>query len=187
MKSTDISWDSSDARVFPPNCDFLTSPIEWQKDGKRNSKTGPEDITQESYVAFRHKALQLRDQLPEGHCHRDMAILYEFWSHFLMRNLNMTMYEEFHRFAIEDFTERSSDIGLKYLTSFYYEWLLGPNVIPDRLAKDFVDIAYTDLDKSDRPAFNALRAIWRNGALNLKNRMKIDGITNEQLRADLER
>lgn len=160
-------------------------PIEWHKETSMHSENGPEDITRESYLGFRAKALQWREGVPDGQCHHDMAILYEFWSHFLISNLNFSMYDEFRIFALMDFTERDSGTGLKHLITFYYEWLLGPNIIPDRLARDFVDIVNTEVGRSDKPAFDALRAAWRNGAFNFKNRVKIDMVVTEELRAEL--
>ena len=97
------------------------------------------------------------------------------------------MYKDFRTFALRDFTERNSDTGLKHLITFYYEWLLGPNIISDVLAKDFVDIVHTEEGQQEKPALNALRAAWRNGAFNFKSRVKIDGIISEQVKADLER
>ena len=97
------------------------------------------------------------------------------------------MYDEFRTFALKDVTERESATGLEHLVNFYYEWLLGPNIIPDRLAKDFIDIVHTDTGKTTgRPAFNALKAAWRNNGLNFKSRVKVDGLINKELRAELE-
>ena len=152
-----------------------------------NEQDESEDLVSESYVTFRSKALQMRERVPDNECHPDMAILYKFWTHFLNSNLNLTMYEEFRTLALTDVTERDSQTGLELLSNFYYECLLGPNIIPDRLAKDFVDIVHTDVGKkTDRPAFNALRAAWRNGALNFKSRMKINGLVNNELKTELE-
>jgi len=59
------------------------------------------------------------------------------------------------------------------------------------LARHYVDLVKhekltSDLD-SDRPAFTKLRLAWRNGALDMKSRKKIDNLVDAALREELER
>jgi la-related protein 1 len=42
-------------------------------------------------------------------------------------------------------------------------------------------------DPNDRPGFERLRAAWRNGALDMKSRKKIDNLVDPKLREELER
>lgn len=65
--------------------------------------------------------------------------------------------------------------------------MLGPKVISDNLARDFVDLVKEENGETDRLAFVKLRSAWRNGALNLKSRIKIDKLIDADLKAELEK
>lgn len=82
---------------------------------------------------------------------------------------------------------RDTSVGLRYLVMYYDESILGLKVIPDSLARDYVDLVKAEASGKEKIAFDKLRAAWRNGALNLKNRVKIDKILDAELRAELER
>jgi len=96
------------------------------------------------------------------------------------------MYSEFRRYAFEDARD-SSMIGMRNLISYYDEVLNNKKkVIPEGLARDYVDLVKRE-EGSDRPAFDRLRAAWRNGALDMKSRKKIDTLVDPKLREELER
>ena len=115
-----------------------------------------------------------------------MKLLYEFWSHFLCRNFNLTMYTEFRRYAIEDSQEKAMT-GIKNLISYYDEILNSKKkVIHETLARHYVDLVKAE-QSGDRPGFERLRAAWRNGALDMKSRKKIDNFVDPKLREELER
>ena len=114
-----------------------------------------------------------------------MEVLFQFWSHFLIRNFNVGMYEEFHHMALED-AHNSLDSGTKHLIRYYEALLSGQTALTERLARDLVDLTTSETDLA-RPMFHKLRAAWRNGAFNLKSRKKIDNILSAELRAQLEK
>ena len=97
------------------------------------------------------------------------------------------MYEEFRNLAFDDATYRDSNVGVRNLVAYYDESILSQKVISDDLARDYVDLVKAEISKKDRLAFDKLRSAWRNGALNLKNRIKIDKILDADLKAELER
>ena len=164
-------------------------PVMWVK-GQRLQAPVSEQNTEELYTTFRARALKHRDSSTQGETHADMKLLYEFWSHFLCRNFNFTMYSEFRKYAYAD-AEQKALAGLTNLTSYYDEILNSKKkVIPGSLAEHYVELVRYEQSsetKDNRNAFNKLRAAWRNGALDLKSRKKIDGFLDPSLKEELER
>lgn len=97
------------------------------------------------------------------------------------------MYEEFRHLAFEDAAQRESHVGVRNLVLYYDESVLSQKVISDDLARDYVDLVKVEASRKERLAFDKLRSAWRNGAFNMRNRVKIDKIIDADLRAELER
>lgn len=158
----------------------------WVK-GEKQPMPIENDNTAESYVAFRERALRHREQSSAGDVHEDMKQLYEFWSHFLCRNFNPKMYNEFRKYALED-AEQSARTGTNELIKYYDVVLQSrKKTIHDTFAKHYVELVKNEDRATQRPGFTNLRAAWRNGSLDLKSRKKIDNLLDAKLKEELER
>ncbi|KAL8998011.1 MAG: hypothetical protein Q9169_002851 [Polycauliona sp. 2 TL-2023] len=165
----------------------VSPPVFWVKDKETPIDSLPDDLTHEPYNVFRRNALMKRSLTSSGTCHYDMDILYQFWSHFLIRNFNSRMYQEFRAVAFEDAEKCGSNVGLKNLIQYYHESILSQKVVSDQIARDLLGLIVGEGRNPERPAFDKLRAAWRNGAFNMKNRKKLDSIMDKSLKVELER
>ena len=169
----------------------VSPPVLWIKDRQNSAdplRTIPNECVDESYYDFRQDALKQREQSGLSKDNHNMQNLYQFWSHFLVRNFNARMYEEFHRLALEESSQRDSTTGMRSLLRFYDESILSQKFMSDdNVARDFVNLVKAEASKSERPLFAKLRAVWRNGAFNMKNRSKLTKFVDHELKAELER
>ena len=161
-------------------------PVMWLKSHQDPSPPN-ESKTSEPYTSIRTRALSNRATSPPSDVDNDMKVLYQFWAHFLIRNFNPQMYEEFRRCAYED-ASRQAMFGMNHLVTFYDEVLNSKKrTIPEVFARHYVELVGGEDRAKDRPAFAKLRAAWRNGALDMKSRKKVDGFVDAGLREELER
>jgi la-related protein 1 len=161
-------------------------PVMWAK-GSNDQVSNSGSNKNEQYSSIRERALRNRDVSAPGEIHDDMKIMYHFWAHFLVRNFNPRMYEEFRKYAFED-AARQTNFGMNLLITYYDEVLNSKKrTIPVAFAKHYVELVKVEDSSKERPAFAKLRAAWRNGALDMKSRKKIDNFVDSQLRAELEK
>lgn len=161
-------------------------PVMWVK-SQQDHNPASESKTNEPYNDIRARALRNRGSSPAADVDNDMKIMYHFWAHFLIRNFNPRMYEEFRKFSFED-AARQAMFGMNLLITYYDEVLNSKKrTIPEVFAKHYIELVKAENPANDRPAFAKLRAAWRNGALDMKSRKKIDNFVDPVLREELER
>ncbi|KAF2221131.1 hypothetical protein BDZ85DRAFT_24648 [Elsinoe ampelina] len=146
----------------------------------------PIGTTGELYTILRSKALAQRDAAATGTCPYDLDVLYQFWSHFLIRNFNSQMYHEFKNLASEDATQRHNDVGMTNLIKYYSEALASQIGVREHIVNDYAELLKNESSRSSRPAFKHLSGAWRDGSLNLKNRKKLGDALGETLKTELD-
>lgn len=146
----------------------------------------PSDISQEFYTFLRSRALAQRDAAATGTCPYDLDVLYQFWSHFLIRNFNSQMYQEFKFLAANDASRRHNNTGLKNLIKYYNEALSSQINIREDVTRDYAVLVKTEGNKNERSALEQLKNAWRSGSINLKNRKKLAEALDESIKAELD-
>ena len=155
------------------------------KDKDSPSNNSPTDTTSETYLDARDRAIHDRGFQP---CPHAMVVMYNFWEHFLVRNFNSRMYMEFRTFAMEDASTRNEFKGLNSLLKYYGKAIAFQDAPMRRsVAQDYVNLVRSEPRESDRPAFKQLRAAWRDGALNMKNRKRVKDFLDASLEKELDR
>ncbi|KAK5168257.1 uncharacterized protein LTR77_006826 [Saxophila tyrrhenica] len=159
----------------------------WVKDQDYPIDTLPQGLQPYPYTQLYSEAMHERHNANPDVCPPSLSNLYDFWSHFLIRNFNTSMYMQFKQFAEEDGLNRADFEGLRNLVKFYSQSLSSQNPIRDRVAKDYVDLVKKEPANLHGAAFKSLRSAWRNGALNLKNRKKLSNVLDDSLKEQLDK
>lgn len=152
-----------------PNGEEDQTPF-WTKHGRiARVPEGPNYI-HEDYLSLRDKALAQSDK---QHFDGALSVLYPFWSTFLVENFNVSMYQEFARFAAEE-ASTGSQSGQEHLLSFYDALLKRRTPISERIATDLTTLYRTERTHSGKgPIFETLRKTLRNGATDFKTVKRI--------------
>ncbi|KAL9049195.1 MAG: hypothetical protein Q9162_007347 [Coniocarpon cinnabarinum] len=169
-----------------PNSRPQSSAVFWIKD-QQHSVELPQNAMSVPYARVYESAKHQRRNAEPAQCPPDMVLLYDFWSHFLLRNYNKKMYDDFRVFAFED-ANNGSHLGIDHLFEYYSKALFSADrPIRRSVAQDFVNqVRYEDAH-GDRPAFKRLRTAWRNGEMNIKSRKILQDVMEPDLKASLDR
>lgn len=151
--------------------------------GGQETQLPPPQIGQydQSYQSLHDLAFQQHQQGVEG----ALEPLYSFWGDFLVDKFNLGMYQEFQATAVKDLQE-GSDSGMKHLVRYFGKVLGGRIPISERLATDMVNLSREE-KTNDRPLFHTLRAVWRNGATNMKTIKRLGDVLTAEEKAELDK
>ena len=159
----------------------------WAKDRDSPASEWPENATGESYLDMRASALEQRLGSTADYYPDDMVVLYQFWSHFLVRHFNTRMFLEFRQLAAED-KERGILDGMQNLVKYYNAALLYHTPLRDVVLAHLLGLVKAEKESEDgqMPALNILRSAWRNGSLNPTTREKLQDAADTELIAVLD-
>lgn len=151
--------------------DFGVQNLPWPRNKNSNLQTH-----RERYVDIRSKALEQRrqrsaiDEYPT-----EMAILYQFWSHYLVSSFNTTMFEEFREMAEDDFARFDNVVGMHNLSLYFAAALVYPSQMPVIALECLLRLAQAEAEKPN-PKLNTLRSfqiIWQKDAINSSTKSNI--------------
>ena len=159
----------------------------WLKGNDTAATELPSNGDPEPYLVVHARAMDARQTANSSDCPYELQVLYQFWSHFLIRHFNMTMYDEFRSLAHEDVDQGRSDDGMKHLQVYYGEALSNHRTINDRVARHYVQLVQMQYRNTmSRPAFDQLKRAWTNAATNTQNQSQISDNLDTELRIELD-
>jgi len=166
----------------------LAAGCYWIREGDKEKYLPlPLDADFIPYKQLHHNALHQRRIATHGQTPYDMNILYNFWSHYLVRDFNSKMYDEFSLLAYDDMVNRSSTFGMHRLQAYYHKAFISDFPIQDQVAMDYASFVQAEDRDGEYNALSNLRSAWRNGATNMRNRKKLGDYMNTELKAELDR
>ncbi|KAF2746420.1 hypothetical protein M011DRAFT_478042 [Sporormia fimetaria CBS 119925] len=183
-KGPSASVLSLDTSTTEPSSLNEQASLHWVKGQDIPVHSLPPNSIYEPYSELLHNAIKQRQTAPHGSCPHDMDILYQFWSHFLVRNFNLHMYQEFRHYALDDSRLRGSNNGLTHLISFYGEALLSTAIpIRETVARHYVELVGSDRSSE---AFIQLREAMKDSTLHPRDRSLIYKLMDPDLRAAID-
>jgi la-related protein 1 len=137
---SEITWSKTEASVMAANA------------------TPSPNMSHLSYTEVRAQALQNRNSSSPSKSSREMTILYRFWSHFLVKSFNSSMYKEFRQFALDD-ADHSVRRGIEELFKFYERSLSQRATVSWDIINDFVELVKADARHGENHGVDRLKAI----------------------------
>jgi len=171
------SWSLSEC------CQCVRPPIHWiAKDAVFAGSEFPENAHCELYTDVHDRALAKGTSAAMDY----LPILYEFWSHYLVRNFDEQMFEEFQRLSKEDEELELGDIGMRNLIKFYDANLRSIWPVRKIVLNGLISlVAWEKQQKNSQAAFECLKSAWKRNDLHPKTRRRIDETLEQKWRIAL--
>jgi len=125
-------------------------------------KTGPVDsVTHRSYTEVHAQALKQREAAGGAKLNNDMVTLYRFWSHFLVKRFNASMYKEFKLYALED-ADLSSRHGVEEIFKLYERSFQDRSMVSYEMISDFIELVKLEASHGESLGIEKLKSILVN-------------------------
>jgi len=116
-----------------------------------------------------------------------MLILYQFWTHFLIRNFNTRMFLEFRHLAEDDHAAGFMP-GMDSLLKYYAAALMHRTTIKEVVMKSLLELVDKELERRDTKeverdtkALKLLRSAWKSGMLEAGTKQRVREMAEDGL------
>ncbi|KAF8249392.1 hypothetical protein K440DRAFT_641397 [Wilcoxina mikolae CBS 423.85] len=147
-------------------------------------RTGPvaeSSMTHRSYTEVHAQALKQRESAGGAKLNNDMVTLYRFWSHFLVKRFNASMYKEFKQFALQD-ADLSSRHGIEEIFKLYERSFQDRNMVSLEMIRDFVELVKLEARHGESLGIEKLKSILANPSLKDDYKSTIESLVDSDLR-----
>jgi la-related protein 1 len=163
----------------------LQSDIGWFNSPRTGYNLEDSSMTHRSYTEVRSQAAKQRESFGPTKNNNDLITLYSFWSHFLVKRFNVSMYREFQSYALQD-ADKSIRTGVEEIFKLYERSLKGRSTIGLDIIRDFVELVRAEARHGEAFGVAKLKSILANPSLRDEYKSAIESLVDGDLRNVME-